>query len=278
LAVIKPFKGIRYNRKKITDLSKIITPPYDVIDDKSLDAYYSRHPNNIIRLEYGKKYPSDSEKNNRYTRASADFTRWLEEEILVRDKQPALYFYEQEFKQKFTFNENQKNKSMIRRGFVAAVKLEEYDKGIILPHEDTIPGHKADRLALMHACKANFSPIFGLYDDPEGEVVKLFKEAVEISGTVNNVAIGNNRATANSTDKGADICITDEWGQLHRLWIITDTEIIKKVQKLMQDKRIYIADGHHRYETALNYRNEQQRQQKKKINASESNPMYEYSP
>lgn len=255
MAVIKPFKGIRYNQEKIADLSKVITPPYDVIDTESQDAYYCRHPNNIIRLEYGKIYAGDNNKNNRYTRAAADFALWLKRKILVQDNQPALYFYEQEF----TFNDGQVQKRAARRGFIAAVKLEEYEKGIILPHEDTIPGHKTDRLALMRTCKASFSPIFGLYADPEEKIDNLFKKTIAAAGTVNNT----------------DINITDEWGQVHRLWVVKESETIEKVQEVMRDKRIFIADGHHRYETALNYRNEKRSREKKNKTANNISTPYE---
>jgi len=249
MAVIKPFKGIRYNKEKIGDLSKVITPPYDVIDAKSQDIFYRRHPNNIIRLEYGKVYCGDGSKNNRYTRAATEFNSWLKSKILVQDKKPALYFYEQEFTCQGRTS---------RRGFIAAVKLEEYEKKVILPHEDTMPGHKTDRLALLSACKASFSPIFGLYNDPERKVEKLFEDAIE-------------------ADNVTGACITDEQGQIHRLWIITDLELISKVQKEMQDKRIFIADGHHRYETALTYRNQQRLLQAKNKIASSGNAPYEYT-
>ncbi|MCG9966673.1 DUF1015 domain-containing protein [Pelotomaculum terephthalicicum JT] len=230
MATIMPFKGLRYNQGKIKKMNEVVTPPYDVIDPDAQDRYYKRHSYNIIRLEYGKTYPGDNEANNRYTRAAEDFGAWIGEGILVSEAEPALYLYEQGF-----VAGGQKK---IRSGFICGVKLEPYDKGIVLPHEETIPKHKADRLDLMRACKANFSPVFGLYADKEKKVEQALREAV----------------------KGAppDIDFTDEIGETHRMWVITEKTVISKVRQIMADKQIFIADGHHRYETALNYKKERE--------------------
>lgn len=226
MAVIIPFRGIRYNPEKVENLADVVTPPYDVIDPAAQDRYYRRHPFNIIRLEYGKILEGDGPDNNRYTRAAAHFSSWLKEEVLAPEKGPALYLYEQEF--------DAGGRKRVRTGFICAVKLEPYEKGVVLPHEETLPKHKADRLDLMRACRANFSPIFSLYADPE----------MSVSGALRGAA-------------GAlppDAALSDEKGEIHRLWVIRDSETINTVQRLMADKRIFIADGHHRYETALNYR------------------------
>lgn len=232
MATIMPFQGLRYNQEKIREMSQVVAPPYDVIDADAQNRYYQRHPYNIIRLEYGKIYPGDNKVNNRYTRAIEDFTAWLKEGVLVPEAAPALYLYEQEF-----FSGGEK---VIRSGFIGGVKLEPYEKGIVLPHEETIPKHKADRLDLMRACKANFSPVFGLYADKENSAGQILRQAVE--------------------GVGPDISFTDETGESHRAWVITDTAVIGKVQRIMADKRIFIADGHHRYETALNYKKEREAQ------------------
>lgn len=229
MARIIPFKGIRYNQSVIEDLSLVVTPPYDVIDSSSQERYYQKHPFNIIRLEYGKQYSTDNEENNRYTRAAADFNQWLAKEVLKREKEPALYLYHQEF------NVNGERKT--RTGLICAVGLEPYEKGIILPHEETLPKHKADRLALMRACRANFSPIFGLYSDPRGKVTG---------------------ALINESSREPDLSFTDENNESHLLWVIKSPAAITEVQQLMSDKRVYIADGHHRYETALNYMRERE--------------------
>ena len=232
MATVIPFKGLRYHPAKAENLAEVVTPPYDVIDATAQDRYYTRHPYNIIRLEYGKTYSEDNETDNRYTRATADFNTWLEESVLVPEDKPALYLYEQEY----TVGGQKK----IRSGFICGVRLEPYEKGVVLPHEETMPKHKADRLELMRVCRANFSPIFSLYADREKTVDSALREAV----------------------KGAapDVIFTDEAGEIHRMWAITDTEIIGRVQQVMADKRIFIADGHHRYETALNYKKERETQ------------------
>ncbi|MDF9407933.1 DUF1015 domain-containing protein [Pelotomaculum isophthalicicum JI] len=232
MATIVPFKGLRYNPGRIEEMAKVVTPPYDVIDTDAQDRYYKRHPYNIIRLEYGKTYPEDDEADNRYTRAARDFDAWTKDGVLITETEPALYLYEQEF---FAGGEKK-----IRSGFICGVKLEPYDKGIVLPHEETIPKHKADRLDLMRACRANFSPIFSLYADKEKKVEQSLREAV--ARTL------------------PDISFTDEIGESHRMWVITDQAVISKVQQIMADKRIFIADGHHRYETALNYKMEREAQ------------------
>ena len=229
MATVIPIKGLRYNPALISSLNEVVTPPYDVIDTAAQEKYYKCNPYNIIRLEYGKNLPGDSESCNRYTRAAADFNTWLENRVLTPEARPALYLYEQEF----TVGRERK----VRSGLICGVKLEPYEKGVILPHEETIPKHKADRLELMRACRANFSPIFSLYEDREKKVDTTLREAV--GGTA------------------PDVDFTDESGESHRLWVITDGEIINKVQQAMAGMRIFIADGHHRYETALNFQREQ---------------------
>ncbi|MFA4884973.1 MAG: DUF1015 domain-containing protein [Desulfotomaculaceae bacterium] len=230
MACVTPFKGLRYNPDKTGNLVDLITPPYDVIDAAAQDCYYKRHPYNIIRLEYGKTFPEDNESSNRYTRSAKDFKAWLREHVLTQESRPAFYLYEQEF----TLGGEKK----IRSGFFSGVKLEPYEKGVILPHEETMPKHKADRLALMHACEASFSPIFGLYADRENTVISAMRERIK------NI--------------DPDVDFTDEDGDSHRMWVITDSQAIGRVQQAMSDKRIFIADGHHRYETALNYKKERE--------------------
>ncbi len=230
MAVVIPFKGLRYNPEKAVNMAEVVTPPYDVIDEAAQERYYQRHPYNIICLEYGKTYSDDTENYNRYTRAAADFETWLEQKVLVPETGPALYLYEQEYE----VNGEKK----VRSGLICGVRLEPYKNGVILPHEETIPKHKADRLELMRACKANFSPIFSLYADKECRVDAVLRKAVK--------------------GKPADVDFTDEDGEIHRMWVITNTEAIGRVQQAMADKRIFIADGHHRYETALNYKMERE--------------------
>lgn len=203
-------------------------PPYDVISPQMQEELYQKSPYNVVRLEYGKEFQADNEMSNRYTRAADDFKKWLESRALVRDEAPAIYPYEQGYIGK---NGNIKT----RKGFIARVRLEELDSGVILPHERTLSGPKTDRLKLIKACRANFSPIFSLYSDPEMKTNTLLSGAAQNSPIIN---------------------FKDEEGISHRLWRVADEEVIKRLQEEIADKMLFIADGHHRYETALNYRNE----------------------
>ncbi|TYO96282.1 DUF1015 domain-containing protein [Desulfallas thermosapovorans] len=225
MATVVPLRGLRYDEKKAGSIKELVTPPYDVIDAAAQEKYYQLNPYNIIRLEYGKRSPSDNDTDNRYTRAAEFFSRWQSEGILKQEDAPAVYFYQQQF--------NIDKQTLVRTGIICGVKLEPYENGVILPHEETMPKHKADRLALMQACGANFSPIFGLYSDPQRSIDQLLLDAVQ--------------------DSPAAVSFTDEFGHGHRLWVITGDQLVRQVQQLMRQQRIFIADGHHRYETALNY-------------------------
>lgn len=228
MAGIIPLRGLRYNETKAGQIKDLVTPPYDVIDRYAQEEYYQRSPYNIIRLEYGKQFAGDSEADNRYTRAAGFFRRWAEDGVFIREEQPALYLY----RQRFTVGDEE----LIRTGIICGVELEPYARGVVLPHEETMPGHKADRLALMRACRANFSPIFGLYSDPQREIDRLLEQC--------------------TAGREPEIDFTDQWGQGHRLWVVADREMLRRVQELMRPRQIFIADGHHRYETALNYARE----------------------
>ncbi|NJL58787.1 MAG: DUF1015 domain-containing protein [Desulfobacteraceae bacterium] len=224
MAVVIPFRGISYNSEKISDLSLVTAPPYDVISPQEQDEFYRCHPQNIIRLILGKKTDQDSPDNNPHTRAAARFTQWQSENILIRDNVPALYVTGLDF---------QTDGQMKRRlGLIALVKLETFDKGIVLPHERTFSKVKSERLELMKVCHANFSPIFSLY--PGNGVSEILTAA--ISG------------------RKPDTDFTDSKGHRHTMWKLTDPAIHHQVSQAMSDRKIYIADGHHRYETALNYR------------------------
>lgn len=226
MAYITPIRGLRYNPEKVSDLALAITPPYDVINAQAQEKFYQLHPYNIIRLEYGKTYDQDTADNNRYTRAAQEFTHWQEEDVLLTEDQPAIYVYAQEF--------SLGNTRKTRTGIMAGVKIEPYETGIILPHEETMPKHKADRLALMEACGANFSPIFSLYSDPQLQVETI---------------------TAAMLKEKPDIDFVSADGQRHRLWAIKDAQQIEAIQRAFSAKTIFIADGHHRYETAMNHQN-----------------------
>jgi uncharacterized protein (DUF1015 family) len=225
MAQIIPFRGILYNPEKIKDFSDVVAPPYDVISPQQQEQLHQRHPNNVIRLILGKIEKNDSDQNNRYTRAAAFLKTWLEEKILVRDHLPAFYLSSVAFPIE--------NSMVTRFGLVALVRLEPFEKGVVLPHEKTFSKVKSERLELMKACHANFSPIFSLYSDHNG-ILETLKQAV--------------------IHQSPDMEMFDSNGFLQRLWRITDTSIHQAVSNAMADKTIFIADGHHRYETALNYR------------------------
>ncbi|MBT9166988.1 MAG: hypothetical protein DDT19_00312 [Syntrophomonadaceae bacterium] len=224
MAIIVPFRGVRYNQSQAGQLADLVTPPYDVIYGGEQKRFYEKNDYNIIRLEYGEIHSSDDSQNNCYTRAHSFFKAWLEQHILVHEKQPAIYLYEQEF--------TASGSRLTRSGFIAGIGVEDYETGVILPHEETLSKAKADRLELLRHCHANFSPIFGLYDDS--------------SLTVEKIASRHKQNTA-------DVEFTDENGESHRLWIINSPGDLATITTLFKSQKVYIADGHHRYETALNF-------------------------
>ncbi|MDO4581187.1 MAG: DUF1015 domain-containing protein [Bacillota bacterium] len=221
MADIKAFSAYRYAPQ--LPIADLITQPYDVISPEQQQAYYHRHAYNIIRLEYGMANEQDNDENNVYSRAAANFADWQAGGILLRDPQPAFYLYCQEF----AVHDDHYRRS----GFLATLKANGYDDGWVTPHEQTLPKHKADRLQLMHSTRANFSPIFGLYADEQRAVDILLREAAEARGD-------------------AAIDFVDDNGVRHLLWRIDDPAIVAAIEAKMAAQKIYIADGHHRYETA----------------------------
>lgn len=227
MAQIMPFRGLFYNPEKIEDIKSVVAPPYDVIPQDMQEILYHRHPDNIIRLILGKTYPDDTPTNNRYTRASLDFKRWRSERVLVLDERPSIYYYVQTY----TLKSRQKK---TRKGFIARSHLEEFGKGSIHPHEKTLSGPKADRLKLTEACKANFSCIFSLYSQPD---------------------LGINCLLEDSINDTPFIDLVDDDGITNKVWKVNDQSVIQSIAEDITNKPLFIADGHHRYETALNYRN-----------------------
>lgn len=222
---IQPFEGLRYNLAQIGSLSDVVAPPYDVIDPALQDALYEKHPNNVVRLILNKMLPTDDEQNNRYTRSARELKNWKEEGVLQKDSKPAIYVYHEVF----TAN----GKEYTRKGFMCGCEAVPFGEGMVFPHEITMSGPKLDRLMLTTACKTNFSQIFGLYPDEKNEVQNLLEEAT--------LALTPLEAT-------------DHLGVIHRMWVVDDQEVVAKVVEMMGPKPIFIADGHHRYETACNYR------------------------
>ncbi|MCA9231191.1 MAG: DUF1015 domain-containing protein [Planctomycetales bacterium] len=224
---IAAFRGIRYDLGHVGSLSDVIAPPYDVIDSELQRRLYAQNDANCVRLILGLDEPGDDEFNNRYTRAARYLKEWLRDGVLFAEADPALYVYHQEFEVA--------GQKALRRGFMCRTRLEPFGEGNIHPHEETHGGAKADRLKLWQNCRANLSQIFGLYPDPENIAQDLLEEAI-----------------AGQTPLEA----TDHLGVLHRLWPVTDIEVITRVTAAMGGKPVYIADGHHRYETACTYRDQ----------------------
>ena len=227
MAHIIPFRGMRFNTEKVGDLKQVTTPPYDIISPEEQDGFYQKHLNSVIRLEFGKEYADDTPQNNRYTRAAKDLEAWIDEQILIFEEKPAVYLYEEVFTLK-----NGETKAF--KGFMTLVQLEEFSKKIVLPHEETLSKAKTDRFNLMDATHANFSPIYCLYMD----------EKQKLSPIIREIAAG-----------APDISFTACDGIEQHLWIVTDEAVIRAVQDGFADRQLFIADGHHRYETALNFRN-----------------------
>jgi len=219
-----PFKGIRYSREKVGDISRVVAPPYDVISPEQRDEFCRQHECNVVHLTLGREQEGDDDRENKYTRAGRAFREWAAQGALVEDRQPAFYVYDQEFELG--------GRTLARRAFFTALRLEPFGRRV-LPHEETMPGPRADRLRLITACPVNLSPIFGLYPDADGTMAALLNMAVPPK---------------------PDISFTDFAGIKQTLWKVDDPRVAAMLSLRMEDKPVYIADGHHRYETALKYR------------------------
>ncbi|MEW6188373.1 MAG: DUF1015 domain-containing protein [Thermodesulfobacteriota bacterium] len=223
MAHIAPFRGILYNHNLIEDLSRVLTPPYDVIDEEGQSFYYRLHPYNIIRIDFGKTSPQDTAEDNRYTRAARDLSRWQENNILIQDREPAIYLYTIHFKVPG-------GEIRVRNGFIALLRLESFESGKVRPHEKTFSSHKRDRYELFQHCRMQFCPIFSFYLDPEGSVIPTLSE---------------------KRPNEPFIDFVDQDAVHHQLWRISDPSALKRVMENFSNKTVYIADGHHRYETSL---------------------------
>lgn len=224
MAYIAPFRALRYDPARVSP-AKSVTQPYDKITPAMQENYYAASPYNLVRIILGKREP-DQANNNVYTRAAGYFRDWRREGIFVQDAQPSLYSYSQRFLVPGGTAQCE------RRGFIALGRVEDYSTGVVHRHEQTLSKPKADRLDLLRATRAHFGQIFMLYSD---------------SGEIDGVL---------ATDAAPLIDVCDEYGVQHRVWRICDPSLIELVRGKMRDKKLIIADGHHRYETALNYRNE----------------------
>jgi len=224
MADILPFRGLIYDLKKVGDLALVTAPPYDVISEKAMPKYYAKHPYNVIRLELGDSNPGQ----DRYQLCAKYFKDWEGKGILIREREPAFYFYRVDF----PLNEKEWK---VRQGFIGLCRLEEFGKGLILPHEQIHEAQKEDRLEVLRSSQANFSQIFSLYSDSEQTIHSLFKEFMEQPPLFDYF---------------------DEDHIHHRLWSVKDRNLFIQVRKNMKEKILFLADGHHRYEAALAYEKE----------------------
>ena len=228
MAQVRPFQAFRYNPRQVA-FDRVLTQPYDKISPAMQEAYYAADPRNLITIEKGRAHPSDSPTDNVYTRASAALENWIRENIIVQDPAPSFYAYSQEYCVPGS------GEQRTRRGFIGAGKLEDYSAGVVFRHEHTLAGPKADRLELLRHTRIHTGQLFMLYSDPLQRIDAILKDA---------------ESTPPATE------LRDEFGVTHRLWIISDPDRTAGISAAMADQKLVIADGHHRYETALNYRNE----------------------
>ena len=226
MADVCSFCGAHYNQSLINDLSSVICPPYDIVTPQMQSELYRQSEYNFVRLEFARELPQDTATDNKYTRSAATLAQWLKRGILEVDETPAIYLHDHYF----TFQ----GKEFRRRGITARVRLEEWDKGVVRPHEGTLTEPKGDRLSLLWALQANTSPILALFED-RGQRISTLLSAREEGKPVISCVAG---------------------GEKHDIWAITETEVITQLQSSLTDQPVYIADGHHRYESALAYQRE----------------------
>ncbi|MBN1106215.1 MAG: DUF1015 domain-containing protein [Deltaproteobacteria bacterium] len=228
MAVLAPFRGLTYNFSALAPIHLLVAPPYDVISEEEQEEYYRSDPRNVIRLILGRKKVGDSDWDNRYTRSADCFRRWQSEDVLTRADRPSVYVTT------LTYDAGDGRGARVRWGLIGVVRIEDEGSGVILPHERTFSAHKDDRLRLMRACNAQFSQIFGLFED-HGE--RVFQR-------VKRVLAGPPVVSFEFKD-----------GTRHEMWILQDPPLLAEISRGLRDERIFIADGHHRYETSRNFRN-----------------------
>ena len=228
MAKLFAFQPYRYT-SKAGALGGVATQPYDKITPAMRERYLSLSPYNFVRVDLGERHAADSDADNVYTRAARHLEEWISAGVLARDDRPGLYGYFQEFTVPDT------GERLVRKGFIGLGAVEDYSAGVVHRHEQTLSGPKKDRLELLRRTRAHFGQIFMLYPDPAGDVDRLLDEAAVAP---------------------PDGELTDEYGAAHRIWRIAQPERVERIRELMKDKKLLIADGHHRYETALAFRNE----------------------
>jgi len=226
MAIVAPFRALRFNSQKLERLEDVVTPPYDIIDEKNQAAFQARNPYNMIYLDISKSPGKGDDSEERYNSAKKYFIEWQEEKVLIRDEAPAIYLYYIDYTLPSGIR-------LTRKGLVALVGLSEYAEGTVKPHEETFATVTADRLRLMDTCQAQFSQIFSLYTENGANIIATLENGLPEKPLYE---------------------VKDADGGKHSIWPIFDEKILVKVQELFRDKAIYIADGHHRYSTALQYR------------------------
>jgi uncharacterized protein (DUF1015 family) len=227
MADIHPFRGVHYNQRKVKDLAEVICPPYDVISPQLQQELYQRNEYNFVRLEHNRELPQDTTTDNKYTRSAAVLERWLAQKVLVADEAPSIYLHDHYF--------HHGGREYHRRGIIAGVRLQEWADNVVRPHEGTLAEHTTDRLSLLWVCQANTSPILALFEDKGGQVASLLAEEEKSPSMLGSSEID---------------------GERHNLWAINKPEAIKQLSANLASQPLYIADGHHRYESALSYQRE----------------------
>lgn len=234
MAEVLPFRGWRYDLDRVGDAAQVMAPPYDVINETERQAFIAQHPNNIVRLDLGLDSLDGPATESRYLLAASDLAQWRAEGVLIQDTEPTFYVYEQEYQPPVPTRDGSRP-TLRRRGIVALVRLAEYEKGEVLPHEGTLAAPKADRRRLMEATQCGLSQVFGIYSDPASVVAE------------------QTQALCATTPL---FTVTDRDGVVHRMWLLSDPERCAAISAMFATRPVVIADGHHRYETALAYRND----------------------
>ena len=225
MAEVYPFRGVRYNQRLVKDIATVICPPYDIVTPQMEQELYLKNEYNFVRVELGRELPQDTAKDNRYTRSAATLEQWLEQGVLEVDETPAIYLHDHYF--------IHSGREYKRRGMLLRVRLEEWDRKVVRPHEGTLVKPKTDRLSLLWALQVNTSPILALFEDQEQQVSTV------LAAQERNEPIISSSSAA---------------GERHQVWAITEREAIDQIRRSLAHQPLYIADGHHRYESALTYR------------------------
>jgi len=233
MADIFPFRAYRYN-SSVVEPVKVLTQPYDKITPAMAEKYAAASPYNLIPVEKGKSLPEDTPANNVYTRAASKLDEWIRARVIVQDAAPSLYAYFQEYTVPGS------SERRVRKGFIAVGRIEDYSAGVVFRHEQTLSGPKADRMELLRHTQTHTGQLFMLYSDPAARIDALLDAAARLAKP--------------------EVELRDEYDVVHQLWPITDAQTIESIRREMADKKLVIADGHHRYETAMAYRDERRAQ------------------